>query len=128
MPDKELTSVQRYVLLTLMISAAPLEYRTIKNSLSADKRNELENWEYIAVGGRPMTLELTQLGHDRAVAELGGERPNGSGTTGLVLYAALGFARKLIEQTGTKPQDLFRLRLAAPSALPPDADLEKQTS
>ncbi|WP_433378595.1 hypothetical protein ACQPZX_11970 [Actinoplanes sp. CA-142083] len=127
MPEKELTSVQRYVLLTLMISAAPLENKVVGNSLKAAKRNELVQWGYIETGGRPMTLELTQKGHDRAVAELDGEQPAGSGTIGLALYAALGFLRNLISQTGTKPQDLFRLRLAA--GMPPvaaDGDLEER--
>jgi hypothetical protein len=129
MPDNELTSVQRYVLLTLMINAEPLENKVVGNSLKAAKRNELVKWGYIETTGRPMILELTQKGHDRAVAELDSEQPAGSGTIGLALYAALGFLHNLIIRSGTKPEDLFRFRLAgaAPIAdVAPASDLEEQ--
>jgi hypothetical protein len=123
MPEKELTSVQRYVLITMMINAAPLKYGVVKNSLSAPKRNELVNWELIEVGGRPMTLELTQKGHDRAVAELDADQPSGSGTAGMALHAAMGFLRELIARTPTEPRELFRSRLAATG---PDAGLDER--
>lgn len=127
MPDRELTSVQRYVLLTLMISAEPLPYKIVGNSLKAPKRKELEAWEYIEVNGSPMILELTQKGHDRAVAELARTRPSGSGTIGLALFAALGFVRKLIDRTGTDPQDLFRFRFSVPGAVTgPEIDLDER--
>ncbi|HEX5203984.1 hypothetical protein ACFQS1_20575 [Paractinoplanes rhizophilus] len=127
MPEKELTSVQRYVLLTLMIGAAPLANKVVGNSLKAAKRNELVKWGYIETSGRPMILELTQKGHDRAVSELDRDQPPGSGTVGLALYTTLGFLRNLISQTGTSPQDLFRLRLAVPGpAGGTDGDLEER--
>jgi hypothetical protein len=126
MPDKDLTSVQRYVLLTMMINAAPLWNKDVSNSLKADKRNDLVKRGYIVAGGRPMILELTQKGHDRAVAELDGEPPAGSGTIGMALYAALSFVRNLIKRTGTTPQDLFRFRLGAATAPAPDADLQER--
>ncbi|WP_127502360.1 hypothetical protein [Actinoplanes solisilvae] len=127
MTDKELTSVQRYVLLTLMINAEPLPNTAVSNSLKKPKRDELVNWGYLEAGGRPMILELTQKGHDRAVTELDGDQPPGSGTVGLALYAALGFVRNLIERTGTKPEDLFRFRLAgAPVAAALDSGLEER--
>jgi len=127
MPDQELTSVQRYVLLTLMISASPLPNTAVSNSLKKPKRDELVKWGYVEAGGRPMILELTQKGHDRAVAELDGEQPARSGTVGLALYAALGFVRNLIERTGTKPEDLFRFRLAAtPVEAALDSGLEER--
>jgi hypothetical protein len=126
MPEPELTSVQRFVLLTLMINAAPLPYKAVKNSLTAAKRTELKDWKYIEVSDTPMTLDLTQLGHDRAVSELAGEQPPRSGPAGLALVAALGFVKNLIEQTGITPQDLFRFRTAALRGITPprDSDLE----
>lgn len=127
MPNHELTSVQRYVLLTLMITASPLPNTAVSNSLKKPKRDELVNWGYLEADGRPMILELTQKGHDRAVAELRGEQPPGSGTIGLALFAALGFVRDLIDRTGTKPEDLFRFRLAAtPVATALDSGLEER--
>jgi hypothetical protein len=128
MPDKELTSVQRYVLLRLMISAAPLEYKAISNSLRAAARNQLVKWEYLETGGRPMILELTQKGHDRAVAELGNE--TAAGSIGLTLQASLTFIQNLIMKSGVRPEDLFRFRstavAAAVSAPAPAADLEER--
>jgi hypothetical protein len=125
MPDKELTSVQRYVLLTLMINAAPLA-RKDATSLTPAQRNELKDWGYIEVVGKPMTLELTQKGHDRAVGELDGTA--GSGSVGLAFSAALSFISNLIKQTGTKPENLFRFRLAGPvvAAPVPGDDLEER--
>ena len=46
MPEKALTSVQRYVLITLMISREPLAYKAVSNSLKAPKRNELERFSH----------------------------------------------------------------------------------
>ncbi|NMO56456.1 hypothetical protein HH310_35420 [Actinoplanes sp. TBRC 11911] len=130
MPDKELTSVQRYVLLTLMIKAAPLENPMVSNSLKADKRVQLEQWGYIEVNRekRPFLLELTQKGHDRAIAELEGERPERSGTIGLALYSALEFLRNLMSRTGTNAEDLFRFRLSGPvqAIAEPDAEIEER--
>lgn len=126
MPEPELTSVQRFVLLTLMINAAPLPYKAVKNSLTAARRTELKDWKYIEVSDVPMTLELTQTGHDRAVSELAGEQPPRSGPAGLTLVAALGFVENLIKRTGIAPQDLFRFRTAALSGVipPPESNLE----
>jgi hypothetical protein len=127
MPDPELTSVQRYVLLTMMISAEPLAFKVVGNSLKAAKRDQLKAWGYIEVSGSPMLLELTQAGHDRAVCELGGEPPARSGTIGLALYTALTFVRDLIDRTGTEPQDLFRFRLSAPKVIAEqETDLEER--
>jgi hypothetical protein len=126
MPEKELTSVQRNVLLTLMISADPLAYKTVKNSLTAAQRNDLRDRGLIEVNGSPMELELTQKGHDRAVAALSMEQPERSGTNGLVLVTTLGFVRRLLEQTGTEPRDLFRLRLPTAPVTMADTDLDER--
>ncbi|MFF0314794.1 hypothetical protein ACFYPH_09105 [Micromonospora sp. NPDC005252] len=111
MPHDGLTPVQRYVLVRLMINADALPFKVF-GSLKKDKREDLVNREFLVVTGSPMILDLTQKGHDRAVAELGAEPPKGSGMPGATLYAALDFMQRLLEHTGTEPKDLFRLRLA----------------
>jgi hypothetical protein len=129
MPDKELTPVQRYVLLNLMINAAALPY-TKFSSLTRAQRLELVDRGYIVTTEKPITLDLTQKGHDRAVEELSADPPARSGTVGLTLYASLDFFRRLLEHTGRDAKDLFRLRLAAADeavlavATPVPADLE----
>jgi hypothetical protein len=133
MTVKDLTAVQRYVLLTLMINADPMPYKIFGNSLKADKRTELVNGGLLEAEKTPkgIMLELTQKGHDRAFEELGGEAPARSGTPGIALYASLRFIRELVERTGTRPRDLFRFRLAGlgPASAPADigpADLDER--
>jgi hypothetical protein len=130
MAVKDLTAVQRYVLLTLMIKAEPMAYKMFSNSLKADKRLELVRGGLIEAPSTPkgIMLELTQKGHDRAFEELGGEAPPRSGTAGITLYAALAFLRDLVDRTGTSPRDLFRFRLASPLPVPAGgpADLDER--
>lgn len=123
MSKDDLTAVQCFVLLTLMIKAAPVPNPTFSNSLKTDARKDLEKRGFIEiVGQRPMSLELTQKGHDRAVAELGREQPPRSGSAGLALYTTLDFLGRLLDRTGLDARDLFRLRgvdallTAAPAA------------
>ena len=111
MSKDDLTAVQCFVLLTLMIKAAPVPNPTFSNSLKTDARQDLEKRGFIEiVGERPMSLELTQKGHDRAVAELGREQPPRSGSAGLALYTTLDFLGRLLDRTGLDARDLFRLR------------------
>jgi hypothetical protein len=110
MPQDDLTPVERYVLLTLMIKATAVPFARF-TSLKAGQRERLVARGYLVVSGKPMVLDLTQRGHDRAVEELGAEPPRGSGTVGATLYAGLDFFRRLLEHSGTDPKDLFRLRI-----------------
>jgi hypothetical protein len=123
MPDDNLTNVQRSVLITLMVSAQALPNTRFANSLKAEKRKDLVTRGLIVTTDRPIILDLTQRGHDRAVAELGAEPPQGAGSLGGTLYATLGFLQRLVTHTGIEPADLFRLRIAltpaADSDLPP---------
>ncbi|WP_436528744.1 hypothetical protein [Actinoplanes sp. HUAS TT8] len=110
MPENDLTPAQRFVLLVLMGRASSLPNAEISNSLKADKRNDLVKRELIEVTGKPMQLELTQKGHDRALRELAGPQPERSGAIGLALYTYLRFVDQLIEATGIEPRALFQLR------------------
>src|SRR4051794_39136719 len=113
----DLTAVQCFVLLTLMIKATPVPNPTFSNSLKTDARKDLVKRGFIEiVGQRPMSLELTQKGHDRALKELGAEQPARSGSAGLALYTALNFLGRLIERNGLDPRDLFRLRISGSPA------------
>jgi hypothetical protein len=109
MPD-DLTSVQRYVLLTLMIKARAMPL-TAFPSLKLNKRRELVANGLIETTEKPITLDLTRKGHDVAEREFTAEPPARSGSAGVALYAALDFLRQLTEHTGAEPRDLFRLRL-----------------
>ncbi len=115
MPDRELTSVQRYVLLTLMIKATALP-ATMFKSLSRPQRLKLVDLDYLVTTEKPITLDLTQKGHDQAIQELSADPPPGSGTAGIALYTSLDFLRRLLEHTGTEPKDLFRLRVGVRTA------------
>ncbi|MCG5471443.1 hypothetical protein LADH09A_005436 [Micromonospora sp. LAH09] len=103
--------MQRYVLVRLMINADALPFKLF-GSLKADKRKDLVDRGYVVATERPITLDLTQKGHDRAVDELAAEPPERAGTAGETLYATLDFIRRLLKHSGTEPKDLFRLRLA----------------
>jgi hypothetical protein len=122
MPD-ELTSVQRYVLLTLMIKAGAMPL-TAFPSLKLDKRRELVAKGLIITTEKPITLDLTQKGQDVAEHEFTAEPPARSGSAGVALYAALDFLRRLTEHTGAEPRDLFRLRFEVRS--PVSSDLESR--
>jgi hypothetical protein len=129
MTVKDLTAVQRYVLLTLMINADPMPYKIFSNSLKADKRQELVRDGLLEAEKttKGIMLELTQKGHDRAFDELGGEAPARSGTPGIALYTSLRFIRELVDRTGTRPRDLFQFRLAGPLPTSSPAALGEDT-
>jgi hypothetical protein len=120
MPD-ELTSVQRYVLLTLMIKARAMPL-TAFPSLKVDQRRKLIANGLIETTEKPITLDLTRKGHDVAEREFTAEPPARSGSAGVALYAALDFLRQLTEHTGAEPRDLFRLRFDVRT--PVSSDLE----
>jgi hypothetical protein len=110
MPENDLTPVQRFVLLTLMIRTTSLPNTAVSNSLKADKRIDLEKRGLIEVVGKPMQLELTQKGHDRALRELTAKQPEKTGALGFALYTALDFLHRLIEGTRVEPRAIFHLR------------------
>jgi hypothetical protein len=124
MTVKDLTAVQRYVLLTLMINAEPMPFKIFSNSLTAGKREELVGGGLLEAEKTPkgIFLELTQKGHDRAFDEIGGDGPPRSGTTGVLASASLRFIRELVDRTGTRPNDLFRFRLTGPLSAGPGED------
>ncbi|MEU4661125.1 hypothetical protein ACWEOR_03950 [Micromonospora chalcea] len=115
MPEKELTLVDRCILVTLMVKAAPLPQTYFTNvagiGLKADHRRRLESLDLIEVTEKPITLALTDKGWDRATEELGAEPPKGAGTAGGTLYVALDFLRRLIDHSGTRADDLFRMQI-----------------
>ncbi|MBP1780275.1 hypothetical protein AB0I92_03895 [Micromonospora chalcea] len=115
MPEKELTLVDRCILVTLMVKAAPLPQTYFTNvagiGLKADHRRRLESLGLIEVTEKPITLALTDKGWDRATEELGAEPPKGAGTAGGTLYVALDFLRRLIDHSGTRADDLFRMQI-----------------
>jgi hypothetical protein len=130
MTGAELTSVQRFVLVTLMIKAIPLPNTYLTNdahiSLKADKRRELQKLELITVTEKPLVLELTEKGWAQAIGELGGAVPARAGSAGGALYAALGFLRSLCDHLDVAPSELFRLsvRQTGSQAAPAPADFE----
>ncbi|WP_255368153.1 hypothetical protein [Micromonospora sp. WMMB235] len=115
MPEKELTLVDRCILVTLMVKAAPLPQTYFTNvagiGLKADHRRRLQSLGLIEVTEKPITLALTDRGWDRATEELGAEPPKGAGTAGGTLYVALDFLRRLIDHSGTRADDLFRMQI-----------------
>jgi hypothetical protein len=130
MAGAELTSVQRFVLITLMIKAKPLPdtyFRKVARiSLKKDHRNQLRDRGLIKVIERPLVLELTEKGWAEAIGELGADVPPRAGSAGGALYTALHFLRELIDRLEVAPAELFMLRLSplrSPSA-PGPADVE----
>jgi hypothetical protein len=115
MPGAELTPVQRFVLVTLMIKGGTLSNPELTNvagiSLKAQYRNDLQARGLITVTGRPLVLELSEKGWSEAIRELGAEVPPRSGSGGGALYVALGFLRALIGHLGVAPSELFTLRI-----------------
>jgi len=128
MLDAELTPVQRFVLITLMIKATPLPNTYFTNvahiGLKADKRRELQVLGLIKVTERPLVLELTERGWGQAISELGGEVPPRAGSAGGALYVALEFLRGLIDHLGVAPSELFTLRVRSTGNAPAPADFE----
>ncbi|ASW56193.1 hypothetical protein [Plantactinospora sp. KBS50] len=127
MPEKELTLVDRCILITLMIKATPLPQTYFTNvagiGLKAEHRRRLESGELIEVTKDPrITLALTDAGWERAAAELRAEPPKGAGTPGGTLYVLLEFVGRLIDHTGLSVDDLFRLQIRGAGLAPaPDA-------
>jgi hypothetical protein len=125
MPEKELTLVDRCILITLMIKATPLPQTYFTNiagiSIKADHRRRLQSFELIEVTEKPITLSLTNEGWRRAAEELGAEAPKGAGSPGGTLYVVLDFLRRLIDHSGAAPDDLFRLQISGGDAIPATA-------
>lgn len=115
MSEKELTLVERCVLINLMAKAAPLQQSYLINvagltGLKAPHRRNLEARGLIEVTEKPITLELTDKGWKAAKAELSNEPPKGAGTAGATLYTVLDFVRRLIDHSGVQADDLFRMQ------------------
>ncbi|MFG1757976.1 hypothetical protein [Micromonospora echinofusca] len=115
MPEKELPLVDRCILITLMIKATPLPQTYFTNvagiGLKADHRRRLLSLKLIEVTEKPITLALTDAGWRRAAQELGAEPPKGAGSPGGTLYVALDFLRRLVDHSGLRVDDLFRLQI-----------------
>ncbi|MBB5110993.1 hypothetical protein FHU28_000832 [Micromonospora echinospora] len=135
MPEKELTLVDRCILVTLMVKAAPLPQTYFKNvagiSLKPEHRSRLKSLGLIEVTEKPrIVLTLTDKGWNRATEELGAEPPKRAGTAGGTLYVALDFLRRLIDHSGIRADDLFRMQInrdevvAPPVASPASAAVD----
>lgn len=122
MPDGDLTPVQRFVLVTLMIKASPLKNTYLTNVARIDLkrayRDDLRDRGLIRVTEKPLLLELTEKGWGQAIGELGADVPGRAGSAGGALYVALDFFRALVDRLGVAPAELFQLRLGSPRALP----------
>jgi hypothetical protein len=120
MSAEDLTSVQRSVLLTLMIKAGPVSNTYLRNDakINLDKkyRDELVIDRLITVSDRPLVLELTEKGWGRAIKELGAEPPARAGSLGNTLYLLLGVLRDYFQRNDIAAAQFF--------TAPPPADLE----
>ncbi|WP_158603528.1 hypothetical protein [Micromonospora radicis] len=100
-----------------MIKATPLPQTYITKvagiGIKPEHRRKLIAAELIEVAEKPITLKLTDKGWHRAAEELGGEPPKGAGAGGGTLYVVLDFLRRLIDHSGTRADDLFRLQIKA---------------
>jgi hypothetical protein len=127
MPQDDLTAVQRYALVTLMIKATPVP-NTVFTSLKKPYRDQLISKGYVVLTSeRPIILDLTQKGHDRAAEEFGNEPPPRAGAAGVALYAGLEFFGRWLEHTGMGAHDLFKLRIdtrPVPAVREPAGDLD----
>ncbi|MBM7078476.1 MULTISPECIES: hypothetical protein [Micromonospora] len=132
MAGAELSSVQRFVLITLMIkgSAVPNTYlrNTAGISLSRPHRDDLRDRGFITVAEKPLVLELTEKGWGQAIEELSGSVPPRAGAAGGALYIALGFLRGLLDHLKVAPSELFTLRFAIHEATLTPAQAEPPTS
>ncbi|WP_433532175.1 hypothetical protein ACQPYA_09090 [Micromonospora sp. CA-263727] len=106
-----------------MIKATPLPQTYLINvagisSLKPEHRRRLLSLGLIEVTEKPITLALTDKGWERAVGELGAEPPKRAGAAGGTLYVALDFLRRLIDHSGIRADDLFRLQINAAEVAP----------
>ena len=117
MPGAELTPVQRFVLVTLMIKASALPNTYLTNvariGLKREYRDDLRDRGLIKVTEKPLVLELTEKGWGHAINELGADVPARAGSAGGALYVALGFLRTLLDQLGVAPAELFGLQVGS---------------
>ncbi len=120
MSQKDLTLVQRSVLLALMVKASPLPNTFLRNvaKINLDKkyRDQLVIDRLITVTDRPLVLELTEKGWGQAIKEFGAETPVRAGALGGVLYLLLDVLRDHFDQSEIAPAQFFTARVAAPPA------------
>lgn len=115
MSDDELTFVQRCALLILMAEAreVPNAYLTNvrKFDLKTSDRKALVGHGLISERqerkGRPVSMELTEKGWRRAVAELGHGVPARAGSGGAALYAVLAKLKQFGDRSSISLQDIF---------------------
>lgn len=115
MSEKELTSVQRCALVILMAEAREVPNAHLtkvrKFDLRKPDRDRLEKDGLISVNqerkGGPLSLELTEKGWERAVAELGSDMPARAGSYGAALYAVLDKLGQYVDRAKISPQDIF---------------------
>src|SRR2546430_6197373 len=114
MTGAELTLVQRFVLVTLMIKASALPNTYFTNvagiGLKREYRDDLRDRGFIKVTEKPLVLELTEAGWGQAISELGAEVPARAGSAGGALYIALEFLHRLLDHLQVAPAELFTLR------------------
>jgi hypothetical protein len=126
MASAELTPVQRFVLVTLMIKARDLPNTYLTNvahiELKKKYRDDLRDRELIEVTEKPLVLKLTEKGWAQAIAELGADVPSRAGSAGGALYVALGFLRELLDHLEVAPAELFTLKISTAKAQPSTAD------
>jgi hypothetical protein len=128
MAGAELTPVQRFVLVTLMIKAGTLPNTYLTNtariSLKREYRDDLRNRGLIKVTEKPLVLELTEKGWGQAISELGADVPARAGSAGGALYIALGFLRGLLDHLNIAPSELFALKIDGGEIAQSPADFE----
>jgi hypothetical protein len=116
-PKPELTLTQRSVLVLLMAEAREVPSAYLTNvrqyKLDSSVRDKLKNKGYITVRqekrGRPVFVELTELGWAKAIAELGAAVPERerAGATGAALFAVLGRIRQLLDRENIAASEFF---------------------
>jgi len=115
MSEMDLTPAQRRALVILMAEAreVPNSYLTTvrKFDLKRPDRDRLKKDGLIRVNqerkGGPFSLELTEKGWQRAVAELGSSVPARAGSYGAALYAVLDKLGQYVDRAKISPQDIF---------------------
>ncbi|NLU81004.1 hypothetical protein HCA58_22165 [Micromonospora sp. HNM0581] len=123
MSEKELTLVERCILITLMVKATSLPQTYLKNvagiGVTPAHRSKLRSLDLIEVTEKPITLTLTDEGWSRAATEMGSEPPRGAGSAGGTLYVVLDFLRQLVDRSGVRADDLFRLEINSSAVVAP---------
>lgn len=130
MSDDNLTFVQRCALVILMVEAREVPNTDLKNvrglDLKKEYRDPLTKDGLIKVRqqrkGGPLSLELTDKGWRRAIAELGGDLPARAGSGGAALYAVLETVRHFLDRSNMTAQEFFVAPDDVQDPTPPDIE------